>query len=147
MISSSMGDITLKATKIDSVDGTSVNAMLGKVNLLLAKEQDHYFFNKVKKGFWKIKTETKQDQVDTAVYNSITGGVKIHATQGVTLELGQKDGQTLDDVLSELGAAEDLSWMVDVHNDPQYSENIELVYQRLEELHIQEKTSHKGCII
>ena len=56
MISSSMGDITLKATKIDSVDGTSVNAMLGKVHLLLAKEQDHYFFNKVKKGFWKIKT-------------------------------------------------------------------------------------------
>ncbi|EGR2759221.1 TPA: DUF637 domain-containing protein [Vibrio parahaemolyticus] len=142
MISSSMGDITLKATKIDSVDGTSVNAMLGKVNLLLAKEQDHYFFNKVKKGFWKIKTETKQDQVDTAVYNSITGGVKIHATQGVTLELGQKDGQTLDDVLSELGAAEDLSWMVDVYNDPQYSENIELVYQRLEELHIHEKTSN-----
>lgn len=142
MISSSMGDITLKATKIDSVDGTSVNAMLGKVNLLLAKEQDHYFFNKVKKGFWKIKTETKQDQVETAVYNSITGGVKIHATQGVTLELGQKDGQTLNDILSELGAAEDLSWMVDVYNDPQYSENIELVYQRLEELHIHEKTSN-----
>lgn len=142
MISSSMGDITLKATKIDSVDGTSVNAMLGKVHLLLAKEQDHYFFNKVKKGFWKIKTETKQDQVETAVYNSITGGVKIHATQGVTLELGQKDGQTLNDVLSELGAAEDLSWMVDLYNDPQYSENIELVYQRLEELHIHEKTSN-----
>ncbi|ELB2756437.1 DUF637 domain-containing protein [Vibrio alginolyticus] len=142
MISSSMGDIALKATKIDSVDGTSVNAMLGKVHLLLAKEQDHYFFNKVKKGFWKIKTETKQDQVETAVYNSITGGVKIHATQGVTLELGQKDGQTLNDVLSELGAAEDLSWMVDLYNDPQYSENIELVYQRLEELHIHEKTSN-----
>lgn len=142
MISSSMGDIALKATKIDSVDGTSVNAMLGKVHLLLAKEQDHYFFNKVKKGFWKIKTETKQDQVETAVYNSITGGVKIHATQGVTLELGQKDGQTLNDVLSELGAAEDLSWMVDLYNDPQFSENIELVYQRLEELHIHEKTSN-----
>ncbi|HGF5257929.1 TPA: DUF637 domain-containing protein [Vibrio parahaemolyticus] len=142
MISSAMGDITLKATKIDSVDGTSVNAMAGKVHLLLAKEQDHYFFNKVKKGFWKIKTETKQDQVETAVYNSITGGVKIHATQGVTLELGQKDGQTLDDILSELGAAEDLSWMVDLYNDPQYSENIELVYQRLEELHIHEKTSN-----
>jgi len=142
IISSSMGDITLKATKIDSVDGTSVNAMFGKVHLLLAKEQDHYFFNKVKKGFWKIKTETKQDKVETAVYNSITGGVKVHATQGVTLELGQKDGQTLNDVLAELGAAEDLNWMVDLYNDPQYSENIELVYQRLEELHIHEKTSN-----
>ncbi|MCG7564579.1 DUF637 domain-containing protein [Pseudoalteromonas sp. McH1-42] len=121
MIASDFGDITLQATQITSGTGTTIDARNGRVNLLLAKEQDHYFYNKVKKGTWKIKTETIQDTVDTAVYNEIIGGVKVHATHGVTLELGQYEGETLQDTLNTFSGNESLSWMADIYNDPQYN--------------------------
>ncbi|MBQ4839595.1 DUF637 domain-containing protein [Pseudoalteromonas luteoviolacea] len=119
-IASHYGDITLQAAKINAGEGTVIDARNGRVNLLLAKEQDHYFYNKVKKGTWKIKTETKQDTVDTAVYNEIIGGVQVKATQGVTLELGQYNGESVHDVMSQMSQSDSLSWMVDVYNDPQY---------------------------
>ncbi|MCU8089778.1 DUF637 domain-containing protein [Shewanella sp. SM21] len=141
MIASDFGDITLQATKIKSGDGAQINALNGKVNLLLAKEQDHYFYNRVKKGFWRIKTETKTDTVDTAVYNSIVGGIKIQATHGVTLEFGQEEGVTLQDSLAMFEQTDDLAWMADLYNDPQLSANIELIYQELVELHKHDKSS------
>jgi hypothetical protein len=120
MIATEFGDITLQAADIKSGTGTEINARNGRVNLLLAKEQDHYFYNKVKKGFWKIKTETIRDTTDTAVYNEIIGGVKVQATQGITLELGQYDGESVTDVINEFSKSESLSWMADIYNDPQY---------------------------
>ncbi|NLQ24597.1 DUF637 domain-containing protein [Shewanella sp. S-1] len=142
LISSDLGDVTLKATEIKTVDGTQLNARNGKVNLLLAKEQDSYFYNWIKKTTWKIKTETIQNQTDTAVYNAIVGGIKIQATHGVTLDIAQKEGQTLQDVLAQMAATDDLAWMNDLYNDPDYAENIELIYQKLEELRIHKKTSN-----
>lgn len=120
MIATEFGDITLQAADIKSGTGTEINARNGRVNLLLAKEQDHYFYNKVKKGFWKIKTETIQDTTDTAVYNEIIGGVKVQAAQGVTLELGKYNGESVTDVINEFSKSESLSWMADIYNDPQY---------------------------
>ncbi|MDK2593800.1 DUF637 domain-containing protein [Pseudoalteromonas obscura] len=141
MVASDFGDITLKAAKINSGEGTTIDARNGKVNLLLAKEQDHYFYNRVKKGTWKIKTETKQDTVDTAVYNEIIGGVKVKATHGITLELGQYEGESLQDTLNTFSSSNSLSWMSDLHNDPELSGNIDLVYQKLERIHKHDKTS------
>jgi len=89
VIATEMGDITLKATQLTSTSGTSINAKNGAVNFLLTKEQDRYFYNRVHEGFLKIKTTTIQDDVDTAVYNEIIGGVAVEATQGITIELGQ----------------------------------------------------------
>ncbi|RZM69806.1 hypothetical protein C3B51_23315, partial [Pseudoalteromonas rubra] len=140
-IASEFGDITLQAAKITSGTGTSIDARNGRVNLLLAKEQDHYFYNKVKKGTWKIKTETKQDTVDTAVYNEIIGGVKVNATHGITLELGQYEGEELQDTLNKFSGDESLSWMSDLHNDPEYAGNIDLAYKKLVEIHKHEKKS------
>ena len=171
-IASDYGDITLKATKITSGDGTEISAHNGRVNLLLAKEQDHYYYNKVRKGLWKIKTETKQDNEDKAVYNEIIGGVKVHATHGITLEMGRYDGQSISEVVSNLSGTKALSWMADIYNDPQYAcpppslptapdgyseyaykamqadpafqqcdSLLEVVYTKLENIHIHEKTS------
>lgn len=141
LIASTLGDITLQAASIKSGEGTEINARNGKVNLMLAKEQDHYYYNRVKKGTWKIKTETKQDQTENAVYNSIVGGVKVHASHGVTLEFAQKEGETLQQTLADMAGTQDLAWMNTLYNDPQFTNNIELVYQKLEELHIHKKTS------
>jgi hypothetical protein len=142
LIATELGDITLKATSIKAGQGTEVSARNGKLNLLLAKEQDEYFYNKVKKGTWKIKTETKQDQTDTAVYNAIVGGVKVHASRGVTLELAQKEGQSISQVMSDMAATTDLAWMNTLYNDPQFAGNIDLAYQTLQDLHLHKKTSN-----
>lgn len=140
-IASEFGDVTLQATKIKSGTGTSIDARNGKVHLLLAKEQDHYFYNKVKKGTWKIKTETKQDTVDTAVYNEIIGGVKVNATHGITLELGQYEGETLQETLNAFSGDESLSWMSDLHNDPELTGHIDVAYKKLVEIHKHENKS------
>ncbi|MDK2596181.1 DUF637 domain-containing protein [Pseudoalteromonas obscura] len=171
-IASHLGDITLKATKIKSGTGTSIEAPNGRINLLLAIQQKDYFYNKVRKGTWKIKTETKQDQVDTAVYNEIIGGVKVHATHGLTLELGQYEGEDISHVVNQFAGSDSLSWMADIYNDPRYNcpstsshqapvgynayayeamrhdpdfqhcnNLLDVVYHKLEKIHIHEKTS------
>ena len=173
IIASDYGDITLKATHISSGEGTEISARNGRVNLLLAKEQDHYYYNKVKKGFWKIKTETIQDTTDTAVYNQIIGGVKVTATHGLTLELGKYDGESVTDVIGNFSNSGSLSWMADIYNDSKYacpppslpphedfysrtvyqaiqqdadfnscSSMLDVIYNKLEDIHIHEKTSN-----
>lgn len=141
LIASDFGDITLRATEIVSGDGTQINAYNGAVNLLLAKEQDHYFMNRVTEGFWRIKTETQTDTVDTAVYNRIIGGLKVQATHGVTLELGQSEDVTLDEMMAQFSATDNLSWMAELYQDPALSQNVELAYQELVNIHEYDKTS------
>ncbi|AZZ96361.1 DUF637 domain-containing protein [Pseudoalteromonas sp. R3] len=142
LIASDYGDVTLQATKLTSGSGTEINAYNGRVNLLLAKEQDHYFYNKVKKGTWKIKTETKQDQVDTAVYNEVIGGVKVHASHGITLELGQYDGELVEDVISEFRGKENLEWMADLYDENRFKNNLKIVSTELLKIHEHKKTSN-----
>ncbi|MCG7550388.1 MULTISPECIES: DUF637 domain-containing protein [Pseudoalteromonas] len=140
-IASQFGDVTLQAAQITSGDGTSIEARNGQVKFLLAKEQKEYFYNKVEKGTWKIKTETKQDTVDTAVYNEIIGGVKVHATHGITLELGQYEGESISSVISDFAGVPSLSWMQQLHDDPQVNSNLSIVTTELTKLHIDESTS------
>ncbi|MCG7546814.1 DUF637 domain-containing protein [Pseudoalteromonas sp. Of7M-16] len=121
LIASQYGDITLKATEITSTDGTHIDARNGRVNLLMAKQQDHYFYHKIRKGTWKIKTETIQDTEDTAVYNEIVGGVKINATHGITIEFGQQEGQSVSNIVNGFASSKSLSWMSDLYNDPEYA--------------------------
>jgi|GEM_PF-1634943 len=189
VIATDFGDINLRATELTSTTGTNISAHNGAVNFLLTKEQDNYFYNEVVEGFWKIKTTTQQDNVETAVYNEIIGGVKVHATHGMTLELAQyedgdvatgintitseisaqlkelnealadakedglstasleaqiqeKSDELLQEQLSQLAETESLAWMQTLHNDPEYTDNFNLVYKELVELHKFDRTSN-----
>ena len=142
VIASDFGDIKLKAVKLTSQEGTDISAHSGKVNLLLAKEQDHFFQQKVNKNFWRVKTTTIDRQNENAVYNSIVGGVNIQATKGLTLELAMKDNQTLDEVLDNFRKAPDLRWMAELYDDPEYRDNAELVYKKL--VHINKKDTSRS---
>ncbi|MHA2877325.1 DUF637 domain-containing protein [Vibrio campbellii] len=142
VIASDFGDINLKAVKLTSQEGTNISAYSGKVNLLLAKEQDHFFQQKVNKNFWRVKTTTIDRQNENAVYNSIVGGVNIQATKGLTLELAMKDNQTLDEVLDNFRKAPDLRWMAELYDDPEYRDNAELVYKKL--VHINKKDTSRA---
>ena len=188
VIATELGDVNLKGTQLTSTNGTEIIARNGAVNFLLTKEQSNYFYNKVVKGFWKIKTTTIQDDVETAIYNEIVGGVKVQATHGMTLELGQyEDGDIatgintetsrisaqiktisdqidalkrigastasleaqrdelsqslLNEQLAQLAQTDSLAWMQTLHNDPEYTDNFNIVYQELVELHKFDKTS------
>ena len=102
VIATELGDVNLKGSQLTSTNGTEIIARNGAVNFLLTKEQSNYFYNKVVKGFWKIKTTTIQDDVETAVYNEIVGGVKVQATHSMTLELGQyEDGDIATGINTE----------------------------------------------
>ena len=142
VIASEYGDVTLRAAKIKSQGGTRISANNGKVNFLLTKEQDHYFKHRVQKSLFRIKTETIQDEVETAAYNEIVGGVKVHATHGLTLELGQYEGESLTQTLDKFASNSELSWMGQLYNDPRFSNNLDIVYKELHELHIHKKTSN-----
>lgn len=85
-LSSAMGDITLKAVDIKSQKGANVEAKGGKVNLLLAKENDHYNYNSVRKGNFTTKTKSEGHEKETAIANTIVGGLQVQAAQGVHVE-------------------------------------------------------------
>ncbi len=191
VIATEFGDVSLKATKLTSTTGTDIRATNGAVNFLMTKEQETYFYNKVKEGFWKIKTTTQEDNVETAVYNQIIGGVKVHATHGLTIELAQYEngttqqngqdtksarvssdiqalksrietaeryGEPVDLLNNQLANLSDellqaqfadladadssLSWMLELHNDPQYQDNFNVAYKKLVEIHKFDKTSN-----
>ncbi|WP_125562689.1 DUF637 domain-containing protein [Pseudoalteromonas rubra] len=143
IIASEYGDVTLQATKIKSGEGAAITARNGKVNLLLAKEQKQYFYNKIKKSTWKIKTETKQDDVERAVYNQIIGGIKVNATHGITLQLGKYEGEDVSAIISGFAGSPTLGWMKQLHkdNNSYINGNLDIVTTELKKLHIEEKTS------
>ncbi|MBU1390175.1 MAG: DUF637 domain-containing protein [Gammaproteobacteria bacterium] len=145
LLATEFGDITLKATELKSTQGTRINAANGKVNMLLAEEQDHYYYNRVKTGFWKIKTETIEDKVETAVYNTIVGGVDIQATKGLTLEFGKTEDQSLDELMAAFKNTPDLAWMAEIYEDEDYSQKVEVIYAELLKIHKHDKSSQLGA--
>ena len=145
LIDSAFGDISLRATEITSKEGTNINANNGEVNLLLAKEQLRYYFNKVDEGFWRVKTVTQEDKVDTAVYNTIVGGVDINAAKGLTLEFGRAEDESIVDILKGFETSPDLAWMAEIYGDDDYNEQINVIYQELLEIHKYDKSSQLGA--
>lgn len=190
VIATEFGDVNLRATELTSTTGTNISANNGAVNFLMTKEQETYFYNKVKEGFWRIKTTTIEDNVETAVYNQIIGGVQVQATNGLTIELAQYEngstqengqdtesarisqeiqdlkediadaeryGQNTDALNAQLAQLSDdllqeqlsslaqndssLAWMQEAYNNPVYSNDFNIVYQKLVEIHKFDKSS------
>ncbi len=113
-IHSEFGDITMRATDITSVDGTSVKANNGGVNLLMTVETDHYSYSSVKKGSFTIKNKSKGHNIETGVPNTIVGGFAVEALQGLRIEYEGDPTLSLDEQIAELSNFEGLEWMADV---------------------------------
>ena len=169
VIHTAEGDIILKAVDIESTEGASLLADNGRVNLLLAKEIDHYYRQKVDQNFWRIKTTTQTDQTESAVYTSVVGGMKVTASKGITLELGQDEGITKEQVLQQMAGVDSLKWMkqlaeseqmkcpparnserrwmedgsYNIHLDEDFAEctsTFDVVYQKLEQIQERDRT-------
>lgn len=132
------GDITLRAAKISSTEGTGVYARNGKVHLLVTKEQSQHYLNMVRKGTWTIKTKTEEDIVETPLPNSIVGGFSVEALHGVNVEYTGKKDSTLAQQIAEYEKMPDMKWMATLYNNGQVNGNVswdqvELVYKHIHE--------------
>lgn len=111
------GDVILKGTNINTVEGTKVTAKNGKVHLLLSKEQSQHYLDTVRKGTWTIKTTHVEEVVETSKPNAIIGGFAVEAMQGVDIEYTGKEGATLSDQIEEYRKIPSMSWIADLHDD------------------------------
>ena len=116
-ITTTKGDITLKAVDIKSVEGTSAIATSGAVNLLMSVENDHYNYSSVKESLFTIKTVDRGHRFETPVYNSIVGGFQTEALYGVNVEYEGDATLTLDQQVSALSEFEGLEWLAYIRTD------------------------------
>lgn len=108
------GDITLKAVGISSVEGATVNASNGSVNLLLTTETDHYSYSSVTEGLFTTKTVNRGRNIETAVPNTIVGGFAVEALYGVQVEYEGDSDLSLDEQIAELSRMPGMEWMAEV---------------------------------
>jgi len=116
-IHSSAGDITLRATDITSVNGTTVNAIDGKINMLMTVENDHFSYSATNTGSASIRTESRGHNHETAVPNTIIGGFQAEALYGVSVEYEGNPELTLDEQVQVLSQFEGMEWMATVRSD------------------------------
>jgi len=131
-IHSELGDITLRATEINSQEGTSVTAENGALNLLMTTETDHYSYSSVTEGLFTTKTKQKGHNIESGVPNAIVGGLVVEALNGVRIEYEGDRNLTLDEQINKLSQIEEFSWMADVKantRDVDWSA-IELEYEK-----------------
>ena len=108
------GDITLKSANISSIEGTTVEAKNGAVNLLMTVETDHYNYSSVKKSLFTTKTTNRGHDIETGVHNTIVGGFAVEALNGVKVEYEGNPDLTLDEQIAELAQFPGLEWMANV---------------------------------
>ncbi|OUR97976.1 hypothetical protein A9Q81_11980 [Gammaproteobacteria bacterium 42_54_T18] len=111
---SQFGDITLRATDITSVEGTTVKATNGGVNMLMTTETDHYSYSSVKSGAFTISTKNYGHNIETGVPNTIVGGFSVEALSGVRVEYEGDSDLSLEEQIGVLSEMEGLEWMGDV---------------------------------
>ena len=129
-IHSDAGDITLRATEINSSNGTTVTASRGGVNLLMAVETDHYrYYGKSKRTF-STRTIDRGHNIETPVYPTIVGGLYVDALYGLNVEYAGDSKLSLDEQLDNIAKLDGMSWISDVRDrDDINLHEVELAYE------------------
>jgi len=142
-IHTAKGDITLKATDISSVDGTSVSASAGAINMLMAIENDHYSYSSVKEKLFTVTNVSRGHNYETAVPNTIVGGFETEALYGVNVEFegdadnclelqaGDPNSNCLQSQVMAMAEMPGMEWMQQVWDasDPSDFQAMELAYK------------------
>lgn len=114
-IHSDLGDITLKATDINSADGTFVNAPQGKVNMLMTLENDHYSYSSVRESLLTVKSTSRGHQQENVVANSIVGGFSVEALYGVEVQFEGNPELSLEEQIYEIANLPGMEWALEVY--------------------------------
>jgi filamentous hemagglutinin len=137
ILHTTVGDITLQASDIIARGGAAkATALNGRLNLLIAKEQDNYQYDKTEKNWFRTKTISYGHKIETAQYVNIIGGLQANAAYGVDVEYVGDPTLSLDDQVTQLSQFEGLEWVSQVKeqvSDAEWSE-IELQYEKWHEV-------------
>ncbi len=117
LLATEEGDVTLRASSLRTNEGVSINAQTGKVKFLLAKEQDHYALNTVRKGTLKIKTVNAGHQIETAQYTTVIGGIQVNALYGVDVEYDTDPNKSFAQHIDDLSQKPGTQWLSTLRNN------------------------------
>jgi len=130
-IHSEYGDINLRAVAINSSDGAKVSAQNGAVNLLIAKETDHYSYHSISKRMFNTRTVDMGHDIETAVYPTIIGGFQANALYGLNIEVEDDKSLTLQEQLDNLEQMPGMEWITEVRSRDDINwHEIELAYDK-----------------
>jgi filamentous hemagglutinin len=141
LLDTEFGDVTLKASKITSVDGAQVHARNGTVHLLMTKELEEKHLQTVRKGTWKIKTRTEDIVHENNIQNAIVGGLQVQAMYGINLEYTGKEGATLQEQVEEFRQMPGMEWAAQLYDQAVVSGGQNINWQAMEEIHKELKKS------
>ncbi|WP_339012862.1 DUF637 domain-containing protein [Aeromonas popoffii] len=113
----SQGDMTLKGSDIKATDSLAIDTD-GQLNLLTATDEHFYRKDEQKKGF-TVTAQGNGTSSTTERQNQLEGGdITINAGQGVLLQVGQREGETLQANLTALANEPGMAWVNQVSQMP-----------------------------
>jgi len=117
-IRTTLGDITLENTTIDSGNDINLEATTGKVELLAAVDREFSQHTSTKSNAAVVRYKHREKE-DTYVRHTILtgeGNLNITAADGVTVQY-RATGDLADDI-NQLSQAPGLAYLADLQNDP-----------------------------
>ncbi len=113
----SQGDMTLKSSDIKAADSLAIDTD-GKLKLLTATDEHFYRKDEQKKGF-TVTAQGNGTSSTTERQNQLEGSdITINAGQGVLLQVGQREGETLQANLTTLASEPGMAWVNQVSQMP-----------------------------
>lgn len=113
----SQGDMTLKGSTIEAGEALNVDTE-GMLNLLTATDEHFYRKDEQKKGV-TVKAQGHGESSTTERQNQLDGAdINISAGQGVLLQAGQREGESLLARLDTLAAQPGMAWVEQVRTMP-----------------------------
>ncbi|QWL65321.1 DUF637 domain-containing protein [Aeromonas jandaei] len=113
----SQGDMTLKGSNIKATDSLAIDTE-GQLKLLTATDE-HFYRKDEKKSGVMVKMSGNGTNSTTERQNQLEGGdITISAGQGVLLQVGQKEGESLQAELDKLAMQPGMAWVEQVRSMP-----------------------------
>ncbi|MFQ2049212.1 DUF637 domain-containing protein [Aeromonas veronii] len=113
----SQGDMTLKGSDIKTAESLAIDTD-GQLKLLTAADEHFYRKDEQKKGF-TVTVQGTGTSSTTERQNQLEGGdITINAGQGVLLQVGQREGETLQANLTALANEPGMAWVNQVSQMP-----------------------------
>lgn len=113
----SQGDMTLKGSDIKAADSLAIDTD-GQLKLLTATDE-HFYRKDEKKSGVMVKMSGNGTNSTTERQNQLDGAdINISAGQGVLLQVGQKEGESLQAQLDKLATQPGMAWVEQVRSMP-----------------------------
>ncbi|WP_027707003.1 DUF637 domain-containing protein [Zooshikella ganghwensis] len=116
VINTKLGDIVLRAIKLESEGSTEIVAEDGAIDVQIAKEKSFYSYSSVSEGAFRFKYRGYGHNKETAFYNELfaRGILRLDAAKGFRIEYAGEG--SLDEIINNLSQSPELAWLKDVRS-------------------------------